>query len=152
MKIISLGLLCTALLFNGCGSDDENKTDVKNEIISNIGNNLNGLGYYGAGVKFGNHDIVGRFKHYQISEDGDVLNNYSFVPMEYTLDGISKMSINNNNSYVDVGIYGVNDDGNILYDYSYIGQIDIPGEKQSCLKIHTIYNGNDVFDARCYLE
>jgi len=167
MKILFSSLLCVAILgFSGCGdSDDDNETSsASNEVISNIGNNINGLGYYGDGVKFGNEDVVGYFKNYFISEDGEVLNDYAIDSIQHTSDGDLMIAVNN--SYMYNGTYSVNEDGTILYentinynsivDYTYIGDITITntetGEKQNCLKVRTFYNGDYDYFARCSIK
>lgn len=161
IKVI-FNLIFVSMVFNGCGSDDTNTTTTEEEVIvetvSNIGANVNGLGYYGDGVIFGNTPILqGVWNVIEIDDNNQRVSNDLVTPQWYVDD---RMYMLLSSGATNMGYYGVNEDGTVLYEiwdiinsttvltYTYIEEIVF--EDKNCLKIASGSNGT--LNAMCNIE
>lgn len=96
-------IIAIALFLIGCGGGSSTNETVS-QTASNIGNNINSLGYYGGTTVFGNLEIIGDKRVY--SYDGNVTDNN--VTLHFIDD---RIEINS----TEIAIYGVSEDTNILY-------------------------------------
>ena len=148
---LSLATVIT-LAFTGCGDSDSGNnlgTEIENisqvETISNIGNNINGLGYYGDGVIFGDTNITqGIWNVVQIDSNNQQISyDIKDTVIEWFSEDRITMLMQSTNSFEDVGYYGVSEDGKILkvnYESAKIQMIHryistIPFDNKKCMKV-----------------
>ena len=112
----NLLILAIVLTLIGCGGSDS--IDAIDEIeepvapiekVSNLGQNINSLGYYDNGTIFGGHSVVGVKYIFSISGDGSIDKN-DVVTQEFT----DVANILMGGSMAEIGEYGVNEDGTTL--------------------------------------
>ncbi len=118
----------------------------KTPLISgvNIGNAVNGYGYYGPDVKFGNTTIVGEWREATLDENGSIV--FKGRPIEFFEDGTyyQVTDIAASDQLMD---YGINEEGNILYrDYSMYEKI-IETINDSCYKMGMFLYADDSLDS-----
>ena len=163
IKEIIVCAITGVLLFSGCGNSNGNDSSStpNNDPISNIGKNINGKGYYGDNVKFGDKILNGKFNEYVINENGNILDSVP-IPIKFMSDGSIEMLLENG-SYFTVGIYGVNENGTILnelwtagnydFQFTYLGNVEITmkatGEVKNCMKEKLYYNNSIEYYALC---
>ena len=112
-----------ALFLVGCGSTDTENEKVTltpgPEKVSNIGQNVNGLGYYDNKTIFGSHRIVGIKALYEIV-NGEVDTNNG----NYQRFGESAELMINSDWKI-VGDYGVSEDGTVLKQYWDLSEANV---------------------------
>ena len=136
MKNEKLSALLVALLLTGCSLNDTRDTTTTETAealsVSNIGNNINSLGYYEGNTTFGHIQVDGESTLYAMDENGTVTN---LVPMYFTYQD-DNAYLWNGEAYTMWANYGVEEDGIVLHlfngnyiDLTYISKINIACDK-----------------------
>jgi len=131
-----------SILIVGCGgSSDSDSGGIPADLVpkvSNIGNNINGLGYYGSGVLFGDSDIVENLAVFKINDDATTTYQKNLYI------NADNWRYSNDSSSMSHEGYGVNENGTLLklaFDYPSLGISGV--ETYTYVKeIQVLYNHN----------
>lgn len=120
---LSLVALSMSLVVSGCGGGGGD--DTASSAISNVGNNINSLGYYSGTTMFGTLTIERGWTIYNYPTDETVVS----LPSDLWYFDQENEDMWQKYEYPDgfynAGRYGVNDNGNTLYITNYSDQITI---------------------------
>jgi hypothetical protein len=140
--MITISVL-SGLVFSGCGGGGSDSTP-STVNISNVGNNINGLGYYSGTTVFGTQPIARNWVLYNYSEDNLVLG-FPASGWSFETDDTFKL-LSGSGSWITVGYYGVSENGDTLYiddntkthQYNYISMVKVKfadDSAETCTKI-----------------
>ncbi len=145
-KLLISCLIGTSIFFSACGGGGGNGTSTPT-VVSNVGNNINSLGYYSGDTIFGTLYIESGWSVYSYPTDDTLLK----IPVEvWNFDEENEdmwQIYKYPDGFYNAGRYGVNENGtelylrnysDDLYTFTYISMVNVEyssGETGICTKV-----------------